>query len=75
MGMVDITTFHGLWRGDLELSPSLETESSSLRYFTRMACNDGDPLLTMPLTTVPESTSSGAGNEVWGFEVDVLRLE
>jgi hypothetical protein len=43
-GIVDITVLHVLRRGEPELSPSLETESSSLGDSSRMACSDGDPL-------------------------------
>jgi hypothetical protein len=60
-GMVDSTTLHALGRGELELSPSLETESSSLGDSSRMACSDSDPLQAVPLTTAAESFPSGGG--------------
>jgi hypothetical protein len=55
MAMADITVLHTLDRGEPELSPSLETESSSLGDSSRMACNNGDPLWVMPLNTASES--------------------
>jgi hypothetical protein len=61
MGMVDITMCHAIMRGEPELSPSLKAESSSLGDSSRMACNNGDPLRAMPLTTAPESPLSGDG--------------
>jgi hypothetical protein len=51
-GVLDITVLHALRRGELELSPSLKTESSSLGDSSRMAYNDSDPLRVMPLITV-----------------------
>jgi hypothetical protein len=59
MGMMEIFTFHTLGIGKPELSPSLETELSSLNDSSRMACSNGDPLRAMPLTTVPESSPLG----------------
>jgi hypothetical protein len=59
MGVADITMLHALRRGEPKLSPSLETESSSLGDFSRMVCSDGDPLWVMPLNTAPESAPSG----------------
>jgi hypothetical protein len=44
MGMAKVTTLHALETGKLELSPSLEAESSSLGDSSRMVCGDGDPL-------------------------------
>jgi hypothetical protein len=44
MGMAKVTTLHALETGKLELSPSLEAESSSLGDSSRMVCSDGDPL-------------------------------
>jgi hypothetical protein len=44
MGVADITMLHALGRGEPELSPSLETESSSLGDSSRMACSNGEPL-------------------------------
>jgi hypothetical protein len=64
MGMVDITTLHALYSGKLELSPSLEAESSLLGDSSRMACNDGDPLQDMPLTIALESPPSGVQLEL-----------
>jgi hypothetical protein len=61
IGAVDITVLHTLGRGEPELSPSLEAESSALGDSSRMACNSDDPLQAMPLTTVPESPPSGNG--------------
>jgi hypothetical protein len=55
MGVADITVLHALGTGEPELSPSLKTESSSLRDSSRMACSDGDPLRVMPLNTMLES--------------------
>jgi hypothetical protein len=55
MGVADITLLHALRRRELELSPSLETESSSLGDSSRMACSGGDPLCVMPLNTALES--------------------
>jgi hypothetical protein len=54
-GVVDVTVMHALGRGAPKLSSSLETESSSLGYSSRMACSDDDPLWVMPLNTAPES--------------------
>jgi hypothetical protein len=42
MGMAEITALHALGTGKLELSPSLETESSSLGDSSRIACSDSD---------------------------------
>jgi hypothetical protein len=59
---VDVTVLHTLGRGELELSPSLEAESSSLGDSLRMACRlNGDPLRVMLLTTAPESPPSSDG--------------
>jgi hypothetical protein len=41
-GVAGITALHALGRGELELSPSLESESSSLVDSSRIACSDGD---------------------------------
>jgi hypothetical protein len=54
-GVATITVLHAIGRGELELSPLLETKSSSLDNSSRMACNDGDPLRVMPLNIAPES--------------------
>jgi hypothetical protein len=59
MGMVHITALHALGRGELELLPSLETESSSLGDSSMILCSNGDPLWAMPLTAALESPSSG----------------
>jgi hypothetical protein len=53
-GTAIITVLPALWRGKLELSPSLESESSSLDNSSRMVCSDGDPLWDMLLTTASE---------------------
>jgi hypothetical protein len=53
-GVTGIIMFHTLRRGELELSPSLESESSSLDDSLRMACSDGDPLLVMPSNPASE---------------------
>jgi hypothetical protein len=45
---------HILRRGELELSPSLESKLSSLDNSSRMACSNGDPLQVMPPNPVPE---------------------
>jgi hypothetical protein len=58
MGTADITVLHALKRGELELSPSLKTESSSLGNSSRMACSDGDPLWAMLLPTASGSPPS-----------------
>jgi hypothetical protein len=58
MGMAELTTLHSQRIGKTELSPSLEAKSSLLDDSSRMACNDGDPLWTMPMNTVPESFPS-----------------
>jgi hypothetical protein len=50
MGLVEVTTLHGVGIGESELSPSLEVESSSLGDSLRMACSDCDPLQAMPPT-------------------------
>jgi hypothetical protein len=55
MGVADITVLHALRRVDLGLSPSLETESSTLGDSSGMACSNGDPLCVLPLNTVPKS--------------------
>jgi hypothetical protein len=44
---------HALGIGKLELSLSLEAESSLLGDSSRMVCSDGDPLWAMLLTTAP----------------------
>jgi hypothetical protein len=54
MGVASVIMWHALRREELELSPSLETESSLLGDSSRMACNDGDPLWVMPLNATPE---------------------
>jgi hypothetical protein len=59
MGMAEVTTLHALETGKPELSPSFKAESSSLGNSSRMACNNGDPLRAMPLTTAPESSPLG----------------
>jgi hypothetical protein len=61
MGQADITVLHSLRRGELELSPSLEAESSLLGDNSKMACSEGDPLRVMPLTTAPELPPSSDG--------------
>jgi hypothetical protein len=61
MGIADITMLHALRRGERELSPSLEAESSSLGDSSRMACSDGDPLWAMPPTIALESPPSSDG--------------
>jgi hypothetical protein len=53
--------WHALRRGEPELSPSLEIESSSLGDSSRMACGDGDPLRVIRLEAVLESAPSGGG--------------
>jgi hypothetical protein len=58
MGVAEVTTLHAIGIGELELSPLLEVESSSLGDSSSMACNDGGPLRAMPLTTVLESSPS-----------------
>jgi hypothetical protein len=58
MGMADVTMLHTFGRGEPELSPSLEAESSSLGDSSWMACSDGDPLRVTPLTIAPESLPS-----------------
>jgi hypothetical protein len=55
MGTTNITALHALSIGKLELSPSLEDQSSSLGNSTRMACSAGDPLWAIPPTTAAES--------------------
>jgi hypothetical protein len=55
MGVVDVSVLHTLGRGESDLSPSLEAESSSLGDSLRMACSDGDPLWVTPPTTVSDS--------------------
>jgi hypothetical protein len=72
MGVVDITMLHTLRRGEPELSPLLEIESSSLGDSLRMACNDGDSLRVMPLITAPESPPSGDRLKI--SDVDGRRL-
>jgi hypothetical protein len=47
---VGIIVLHALRRGEPELSPALEVESSSLGDSSRMVCSDGDPLQVMPGT-------------------------
>jgi hypothetical protein len=82
MGMAEITTLHALWKGKLELSPSLEDESSSQGDSSRMACSDGDPVWVMPQTTSTESSPLRRWTEVVGvlgselkvFKVDGLVL-
>jgi hypothetical protein len=64
MGIAYITTLHALGTGKLELSPTLEAESSSLSDSSRMACIDGDQLWAMPLTTALESSSSGGRHKL-----------
>jgi hypothetical protein len=54
MGTADITMLHTLERGEPELVPSLEMESSTLGNSSRMACNDSGPLWAMPPTTMLE---------------------
>jgi hypothetical protein len=44
MGTADVIVLHALGRGELELSPSVEAESSLLGNSSRMACSDGNPL-------------------------------
>jgi hypothetical protein len=44
---------HALGIGKLELSLSLEAESSLLGDSSRMACSDGDPLWAMLPTMAP----------------------
>jgi hypothetical protein len=51
--VMGIIVLHTLKRGELELSPSFEAESSSLGDSLRMACGDGDPLRVMPQNTAP----------------------
>jgi hypothetical protein len=58
MGLVEVTTLHGVGIGESELSPSLEVESSSLGDSLRMACSDCDPLQAMPPTMTLESSPS-----------------
>jgi hypothetical protein len=61
MGIVYITALHALGRGEPELSPSIETESSWLGNSSRMTHIDGDPLRAMPLTAMPDSFPLGGG--------------
>jgi hypothetical protein len=63
MGTADITMLHALRRGEPELSPSLEAESSSLDDSSRMACSNGDSLWVIPPppTTASKSLPSGDG--------------
>jgi hypothetical protein len=56
-GIAGIIVLHTLRRGELELSSSLETKSSSLGNSSRMACSDGDPLRVMPPNPVPKFTA------------------
>jgi hypothetical protein len=51
--VMGIIVLHTLKRGEPELSPSFEAESSSLGDSLRMACSDGDPLRVMPQNTAP----------------------
>jgi hypothetical protein len=44
MGTTDTIVLHTLGRWELELSPSLEAELSSLGDSLRMACSNGDLL-------------------------------
>jgi hypothetical protein len=69
MGMTNITMLHALERGEPKLSPSLETESSSLGDSSRVACSDGDPLWAMPPTTALESPPSGDGLKLLEWSV------
>jgi hypothetical protein len=59
MGTTDVTVLHAVGRGETKISPSLESESSSLGDSSGMACSDGDPLWVMPPTTAPELPPSG----------------
>jgi hypothetical protein len=59
MGMTEVTMLHSRGIGKLELSPSLEAETSSLGDSSRMSCSDGNLLWTMPTNTAPESFPSG----------------
>jgi hypothetical protein len=58
-GVEGIIVLHTLKRGEPELSPSLEDESSSLGNSLRMECSDGDPLRVMPMNTAPKLTTFG----------------
>jgi hypothetical protein len=53
-GVTGIIVLHTIMRGELELSPSLESKLSSLGNYSRMACSNGDPLQVMPPNPVPE---------------------
>jgi hypothetical protein len=59
MGAVEVTTLHAVGIGETELSPSLDDEPSSLGASSRVACSDGDPLWSMPLTMTLELSPSG----------------
>jgi hypothetical protein len=58
-GVTGIIVLHTIMRGELELSPSLESKSSSLGNSLRMACSNGDLLWVMPLNPVSELAPFG----------------
>jgi hypothetical protein len=66
MGVTGIIVLHTLRRGEPELSPSLEDESSSLGDSSRMACNDIDSLRDMPSNTASESAPLWRPTQVVG---------
>jgi hypothetical protein len=58
-GVMGIVALHTLRRGEPELSPSLESKSSSLGDSLRMVCNYGDPLQVMPPNLAQELAPFG----------------
>jgi hypothetical protein len=54
-GTVGVTTLHPQEMGKSELPPPLEVMSSSSLDSSRIICNDGDLLFTIPMNTTPES--------------------
>jgi hypothetical protein len=74
VGVAGITALHALGREELEISPSLDTESSSLDNSSRMACNNGDPLWVTSPTMVLESAPCWWQTQVDGTVGDELAV-
>jgi hypothetical protein len=55
MGTIVVTKLHPQEMGKSELPPPLEVMSSSSLDSSRIICNDGDLLFTIPMNTAPES--------------------
>jgi hypothetical protein len=59
MGIVGVTTLHPRGPRNLELTPLPKAASPASEDSLKMVCKDGDPLCTIPMNMVPESSPSG----------------